>query len=235
MRQCQASCLGSRRAHAAAIQCRAASSLVQPVKRDAALLDFVSYCNRSKIQFSKCRPDVGEGGRGVYATTPIRKGETLVSVPRSASLVLGPGERSPSPKIPEATWERLRGTWWAQLALKLLLAASEGSKGSMREFVAALPQQPVDLPATWTGEELGELQYAYLEGRVAKEQQLISELWAVCRPCVSGMGLDEARFRWALTCIRSRSFEGPHFKGLGRALAWKKDAVAEVEYLVRGG
>ena len=46
---------------------------------------------------------------------------------------------------------------FAQLAVKLAAAAVAGPSSPLRDFIKALPTQPVDLPVLWPDQELAQL------------------------------------------------------------------------------
>ena len=147
----------------AMVRCRAGST-PRPA-RDVALLDFIQYAIRSKIEFAAVRPDSVGGLRGLYATAPISPRDTLVAVPRRSGLVVIPHEPSPFPShLPEAAWAGL--PWYGQLATKLAAEVAAGPSSSMREFIRALPRQAVDLPAMWSEDDIMELDYPHLEAEV---------------------------------------------------------------------
>ena len=144
---------------------------------DVALLDFIQFAIARKIEFASVRPAVGaDGVRGIFATAPVEPKDTLISVPRTAALVVAPGERSPTlpaaataagtraGRLPDAAWAAL--PWFGQLAVKLAAEAAAGPASAMHDFVRALPQQPVDLPAMWTSEDVAMLHYPFLEAKV---------------------------------------------------------------------
>ena len=80
----------------------------RPRRQDTALLDFVQFAIKQKIEFSAVRPDTVEGVRGLFASARISPLDTLISVPRTSALVLEPGERTPAPQLmDEATWTAL--------------------------------------------------------------------------------------------------------------------------------
>ena len=47
--------------------------------------------------------------------------------------------------------------------------------------------------------------------QVKAEKNQWEELYSGCSRSLSSMGIDKQTFMWALTCVRSRSFAGPHF------------------------
>ena len=53
----------------------------QSKNADSGLLGLVQWAIANKIEFSGCRPEVKNGVRGVYATTDVNGGETLIAVP----------------------------------------------------------------------------------------------------------------------------------------------------------
>ncbi len=66
------------------------------------LLTLVQWAITNKIAFSGIRPDVRDGIRGVFATSPLQPGDTLVAVPTTSALTVTPNERCPFPTfVPE--------------------------------------------------------------------------------------------------------------------------------------
>ena len=84
------------------------NAVVNPLRQDTALLDFVQFAIKQKIEFASVRPSTVDGIRGLYASAQIAPLDTLIAVPRTSALVLEPGERTPAPRLmSDATWEAL--------------------------------------------------------------------------------------------------------------------------------
>ncbi|MEW5318713.1 MAG: hypothetical protein WDW38_009910 [Sanguina aurantia] len=153
------------------------------------------------------RPDIVDGVRGVFATFPVPAGSTVLSVPSSISLTLAPGENTPDANIaPPAVWALL--PWFGQLALKLCVELSLGSKSPLQPYLALLPAE-IDLPACWREEDLLALQNVSMVRRLQEEQLQ----WRAMHDSLplSQQRPTWERFQWALCNVRSRSFAGPHF------------------------
>ena len=64
-------------------------------------------CCLAGIRFPKvAQATFGGGLRGCTALAGIASGEPFVTVPRSAALVLAPGQRCPEPSLDAGYWER---------------------------------------------------------------------------------------------------------------------------------
>ncbi|GFR52570.1 hypothetical protein Agub_g15162, partial [Astrephomene gubernaculifera] len=174
----------------------------------SALLGLVQWAIANKIQFTGCRPDIKSGVRGVYATSACRAGDLLVAVPLQAALFVRPGERCPFPDfIPQPIWAKL--PWFAQLACKLLHEQSHGSASRFADYLPALPTR-VDLPALWPAEHVTHLQYPYLEEKILAEEREWAQLYDTLAPHLASRRLSRQDLFWALACVRSRTFAGPH-------------------------
>ncbi|PNH07639.1 hypothetical protein TSOC_005889, partial [Tetrabaena socialis] len=199
----------SARCAATAAPARAPSARASaPGSREAApLLTLVQWAIANKIMFSGCRPELKDGARGVFTTTDVSPGETLVSVPLGSALTVRPGEPSPFPEF--ALWVGL--PWYGQLATKLLHERALGPASRFADYLAVLPLEPVDLPALWPYDAVRALQYPYLEQQVVDEQQEWDRLYDRLSPHLARRRLCRADLLWALSCVRSRTFAGPHF------------------------
>ncbi|KAG2447185.1 hypothetical protein HYH02_007928 [Chlamydomonas schloesseri] len=152
------------------------------------------------------------GVRGVYATTDVNGGDTVIAVPLESSISVRPGESCPfTDFVPNDVWVGL--PWYAQLALKLLHERALGAASRFADYLPALPPSAaaVDLPATWPPAAVRALQYPYLQEQVVEEQQEWGRLAATLRPHLARRGLGSDDLAWALSCVRSRTFAGPHF------------------------
>ncbi|EFJ42251.1 hypothetical protein VOLCADRAFT_107344 [Volvox carteri f. nagariensis] len=174
----------------------------------ASVLGLVQWAIANKIRFTGCRPDIRNGIRGVYATSDINEGNNLVAVPWQSSLVVRPGERCPFPDfIPQGVWSQL--PWFAQLACKLLHERALGPASRFADYLPVLPER-IDLPALWPAEHVRQLQSPYLEQQILDEQEEWAELYNRVRRHLDRRGLTCTDFFWSLSCVRSRTFAGPH-------------------------
>ena len=113
---------GKARLPALAASVRSQTNSIGRPGRDVALLDFVQYAIRAKIEFAAVRPDTVDGLRGLFATANIAPKDTLVAVPRASGLVVVPGESSPYPRhLSDAAWAGL--PWWVTLDSYMVLLA----------------------------------------------------------------------------------------------------------------
>lgn len=164
------------------------------------------------------------GLRGLVATAPITRGETVVRLPVEAAIMVRPKMKCPLPEewCTRDYWSK--APWFTRAALMLLFALgssdgnSSSSSAAAKAYAAALPPKgALDTPAVgrWTEEELEQLHYAPLVDDVRQQRASWSEAFtAYCRACprsplaVAGDG--EASWDWALSCVRSRAFSGPY-------------------------
>ncbi|MEW5305981.1 MAG: hypothetical protein WDW36_008487 [Sanguina aurantia] len=137
-------------------------------------------------------------------------------------------------RSPPAVWALL--PWFGQLALKLCVELSLGSKSPLQPYLALLPAE-IDLPACWREEDLLALQNVSMVRRLQEEQLQ----WRALHDSLplSQQRPTWERFRWALCNVRSRSFAGPHFNtpfavkvnlalALGAVAALQQLAIPEV-------
>ncbi len=73
-------------------------------QQDTTLLDFVQFAVARRIQFSQVRPQNQNGGRGIFATFPVKEGDTLIAVPRDVALMVRPNEPSPCKDLDDGAW-----------------------------------------------------------------------------------------------------------------------------------
>lgn len=79
-------------------------------------------------------------------------------------LLLLPGD-APPPALPIPTNVWCSLPWYAKLAIRLCHEVALGPASSLAPYLAVLPDH-VDVPCTWTDEELQQLQYPYLIHKV---------------------------------------------------------------------
>ncbi|GBF92150.1 hypothetical protein Rsub_04497 [Raphidocelis subcapitata] len=172
------------------------------------------------------------GGRGIVTTFPITPGAALVSVPPALALS---SAAPPPPGTPAAVWGA--APWQARLAALLLAERAAGASSRLAPFVAALPGAgDVGLPATWPEEELPQLQVPAAV-RAAGEQRREWEAWhARLGPHLPPACASRDDFFWAMSCVRSRSFEAPPLPlPLSRIAAAAAAAQAAVAAAAVGG
>ncbi|KAG2493705.1 hypothetical protein HYH03_008219 [Edaphochlamys debaryana] len=207
----------------------------------AVVLGLTDWALRHKLNFAGVRPDTRNGARGIYATTTLTPGDLVVSTPLSACFSVTPGEQCPFPDfLPQDVWASL--PWYAQLACKLLHERALGRGSRWADYLPALPvlgSAGVDLPATWPAAHVAALQYPHLEAKVLDEQKEWARLYERLAPSLSRRRLSREDLHWALSCVRSRTFEAPHFptsstlkKAAGAAAAV---AAAALTAAVTGG
>ena len=176
-----------------------------------------------------------QGLRGLVATAPIARGETIVRLPVEAAIMVRPKMKCP---LPERWCSReywARAPWFTRAAL-MLLSALEGEEGQGEKkkgasttspsssspsssaaaaYAAALPARgSFDTPAVgrWSDEELKRLHYGPLAEDVRAQRRSWSEAFAAYRQACprSPIADDEQSWDWALSCVRSRAFSGPY-------------------------
>lgn len=160
-----------------------------------------------KISFAGVRPQIGSaGGNGLFATYPISAGTKLVQVPKRTTLTVN-SDDEPLPKGSSAELQRVWSQlpWYGKMAGKLLLLPQP----EFTPYLNVLPD--VSLPATWSRDDLEQLQCDYMIEKVEQEQQEWQQLAALLAPWLASEGVSKDRFFWALSTVRSRAFSGPRF------------------------
>lgn len=121
--------------------------------------------------------------RGLEATAPIAKGEVVARVPRGQVLRVLEVERS----------------WNCQLAAALLEAERSGKYAA---WIESLPRAYDDLPVNWGDVDV---YYEPLASALRRDKEKFQAAVAT----LTRQGYDEARAKWALATVRTRSFAGP--------------------------
>ena len=174
----------------------------------AALRDFTSWCADARVDSPALdlRADpAAAGGRGTFATRPVRPGDVLVRLPRSAVLNVVAGAETPFPDfVPERVWQAL--PWQPRLACALL---HEGRRGAASPYAPYLAQLPRAIPRAprLAQADLAACAYPPLARRVAEERAAAASWLKALR--AGGADVRPAEFDWALDCVFSRAFSGP--------------------------
>ncbi|KAF5839557.1 hypothetical protein DUNSADRAFT_531 [Dunaliella salina] len=104
---------------------------------------------------------------------------------------------------PGCSWSQL--PWYGKMAGKLLLLPQP----EYTPYLKVLPD--ISLPASWSRDDLEQLQCDYMIARVEQEQQEWQQLAALLGPWLASERISKERFFWALSTVRSRAFSGPCF------------------------
>lgn len=149
--------------------------------------------------------------RGMIVSSPLKKGDQLISVARNATLQVTSLDRRRTPlpsKISQSTWQSL--PWYARLAL-LILEARVDPHSKWKPWIETLPTS-FDTPFHWTESQLSELQSPRMVELVHDQRKLYRKLYNDINsgPANSlARSISYADFVWAVECVRSRAFSGP--------------------------
>ncbi|CAM9291619.1 unnamed protein product [Chrysoparadoxa australica] len=149
--------------------------------------------------------------RGLKVTENIAPQETLVTIPREATLYLKANDdKCPFPSwVAPAFWTI--APWYTKLALKLLWERQLGQASPISGYVELLPA-PASFSTLihWSDQELDALQYPSLQAAVKRQKKAWEDLHSQLRAMSpEGAGkVSQERFIWAIECVLSRSFSG---------------------------
>lgn len=147
--------------------------------------------------------------RGMTATTPLKKGDQLISVAQRATLQVNSLDRRRSPipsEICTETWSKL--PWFARLGL-LILKAKKEPENELHDWIDRLPSS-FQMPLHWSEKELAELQSRRMT-KLVHDQRKSYKKWfdEINGNTENSMTLSYSEFIWAIECVRSRAFSGP--------------------------
>lgn len=146
--------------------------------------------------------------RGLRATKPIQKNETLVSVPSSSVLQVTTTSDEAIPQafpIPREIWRTL--PWYARLAL-MILDAKRDQSHPLHAWASLLPAS-VDTPYHWTDAELDQIQSDRIVALVREQRRSYATIYNRICLHIPTARLPYESFKWAVDCVRSRAFSGP--------------------------
>lgn len=149
-----------------------------------------------------------ESVRGLSATKPISKNETLVSVPSASALQVTTTADESIPaqfSMPKETWRTF--PWYARLALMILNVKRDKSH-PLHDWVTLLPSY-VDTPHHWSDADLAQLQNDHMVALIREQRRSYSNTYnKICIASPTSRMSHDA-FIWAVDCVRSRAFSGP--------------------------
>eukprot|EP00208_Stichococcus_sp_RCC1054_P007295 CAMPEP_0206144966 /NCGR_PEP_ID=MMETSP1473-20131121/25960_1 /ASSEMBLY_ACC=CAM_ASM_001109 /TAXON_ID=1461547 /ORGANISM="Stichococcus sp, Strain RCC1054" /LENGTH=674 /DNA_ID=CAMNT_0053541001 /DNA_START=77 /DNA_END=2101 /DNA_ORIENTATION=- len=163
------------------------------------------------------------GMRGLAAQRRLRKGTIVLKVSRSAVLQT-PLLRNDSTQV-VATLAH-PAFWTAsdsgvRLALVLLAEKRRGEESPLAGWIRSLPRG-ADLPCQWSREQLQDLQYEPLLGKIDKQRREWRKAYRDLQTLTPGTDITAPEFYWALEMVKSRAFNAPKdgVAGLGEVIAW---------------
>lgn len=146
--------------------------------------------------------------RGLRATKPISKNETLVSVPSASALQVTTTADETIPAsfpIPKETWRTL--PWYARLAL-MVLHVKRDVNNALHIWTKFLPSL-VDSPHHWSDDDLAQLQNDHIVSLIRDQRRSYSTAYNRICAAIPSARLSYDEFIWAVDCVRSRAFSGP--------------------------
>jgi len=174
---------------------------------------YLSWASQAGITSPKVTQAFFGPIRGAKALDYIQPGETFITVPKPAALVVAPKERCPCPPdYIDADYYK-KAPWFIQMAVQLLYNRSLGRQSPVWGFIEQLPTS-IDAPVRWTLEDLDQLQYPELATRVIKQQQDWTRHYQDLQKALLEQGSSklswEDDFLWAVENVCSRAFSGPY-------------------------
>uniref|UniRef100_A0A1D1ZPQ4 SET domain-containing protein n=1 Tax=Auxenochlorella protothecoides TaxID=3075 RepID=A0A1D1ZPQ4_AUXPR len=151
-----------------------------------------------------------EGLRGVQATQPIQSGDTLVNVLGPAAIRILPEDSCPCTNFVRPDFWK-QAPWYAKAGVLLLAERSGQLPPTHTAYLRLLPET-LDTPVLWTDSELDLLANPPMQEKIKQQRREWADLYtafseAYCGPSPAP---DKQTFLWALQCVRSRAFSGPH-------------------------
>lgn len=146
--------------------------------------------------------------RGMAATTAINTGDSIVTLPRTAALLVTPKMKCPFPEsIDQAYWAKSQ--WFEKMALMLLHERQKGKSSVVSGYIEQLPSE-FDTLLHWSSEELQLLMYPPLIQQVQQQKQSWHNHYKNVQAASTDNPMGEDDLVWALECVRSRAFSGPY-------------------------
>lgn len=155
-----------------------------------------------------------DGNRAVVSKQAIRAGEVICRVPASAAWLVSFDEPPAVPDsfVSQTFWNSVdvqeKEKWWfVKLAVRLLYERSLGDQSNWAPYVSMMPSH-VETLVHFSEEELEELQNSRLKRQVLGEQAWLRESYDRLRlalSCSDSVSFQD--WRWALDCVRSRTFK----------------------------
>ncbi|KAA6421676.1 MAG: N-methyltransferase (ISS) [Trebouxia sp. A1-2] len=142
------------------------------------------------------------------AATAINTGDSVVTLPRTAALLVTPKMKCPFPDlIDQAYWAKSQ--WFEKMALMLLHERKKGKNSAVSGYIEQLPAR-FDTLFHWSPEELQLLMYPPLIQQVQQQKQYWHDHYKNVKAASSDNPVGEDELVWALECVRSRAFSGPY-------------------------
>jgi len=171
---------------------------------------------------ANCEPSGSESGRGLSATTAIKKGDDVCVVPLKVMMTEETAAKALGPKANELDAE-------TAIALQLLKEKAEGDASFYAPWIKTLPAaDKMDVPLMWSEAERGWLEGTKVGEDVEElEENLEDELGQLTGAgwdkILGGLTLED--YKWATSIVSSRSFSLPKLPG-GVALVPLADFAA---------
>ena len=152
-------------------------------------------------------------GLGLLATSDLKRGDVLVSVPKHCQLSVANTLES-SPGMLASVHEAVPADFWAaRLALMLLAERGRGEASPFAKYVSTLPAK-YTVPLFWTPEAVGHLAaYPTAQRRLLKTAKFINSFASeelakesAAEGCFSGYTVGADAFGWAIAACSSRAF-----------------------------
>lgn len=147
--------------------------------------------------------------RGAQALEDLPPNEPIITVPRSAALVVTPQQKRPYDFVDAAFWKG--APWYIKMSVLLLGERQRGEESRVWGYIQQLPDS-IDTPVRWKEADLAQLQYRPAIEQIQRQQQRwerqFQELKAALTPGAPPVTWDD--FLWAMENVRSRSFSGPY-------------------------
>ncbi|KAL3142083.1 hypothetical protein ABBQ32_004708 [Trebouxia sp. C0010 RCD-2024] len=169
--------------------------------------DFQAWWRNADVKAALSPADF-EGLRGMSADREINSGDAIVSLPRTAALVVTPKMKNPFPdEINDAYWSQSQ--WFEKMAVMLLHERRRGVQSAVSGYVEQLPAD-FDTLLHWSDQEMQLLMYPHLLQQVQQQKESWHQYYKSVQAATSGQSMTEAELTWALECVRSRAFSGPY-------------------------
>lgn len=170
--------------------------------------NFQHWWQKAGVKADALEPADFAGLRGMKASKAINTGDSIVSLPRTAALLVTPKMKCPFPELIDAAyWSKCQ--WFEKMALMLLHEQQKGQQSPVSGYVEQMPTD-FDTLLHWSPEELQLLMYPHLIQQVQQQKQSWHEHYQNVQNASKGKSVSESDLVWALECVRSRAFSGPY-------------------------
>ncbi|KAK3277464.1 hypothetical protein CYMTET_14532 [Cymbomonas tetramitiformis] len=190
---------------------RGESNTTRAIAVDTPSTTFSDWRDKKGIGSNALKIEEIDNIRGTVATRDIKKGDTLVELPKKATLFTAEGDKCPFPElVSEKVWESLEGDKWpARVALCLINQRKLGADSDFFPYINQLPKDYATLP-TFTPGQLKQLQYPPVLQEVKDQQKFLEDV----RKTLKGTGISSKDIDWAMGAVLSRVFSGQLDPGL---------------------